>query len=88
MDYDIKLNDVIQLLMKTATEISSVSKDGDVSESNVIEVETECSYYKKGDLVDIKNINYGAWCEAIITSITKKVCDTKENYIYYVQVER
>lgn len=95
-DYNINLNDVIQLMVRinldavkneaTSSNSNKAKKEGEESESNVdeeLEVEAESLYYKIGDAIDCLDQTYGAWFEATILKIFKK----KENLFYSVQWE-
>lgn len=92
MDYDIQLNDVVQLMIKTVVpecdqstttpnEVINKTAPSISSESNEEPTEIKCSskYYKIGDLVDVIDVEYGSWCEATIVEILKKVTSREEN---------
>lgn len=70
MDYDIQLNDVIQLMIKPAVnDGASTSKASDENlEGNEL-IDVESAYYKVGDAVDIQDSMYGAWFEYILIEI-------------------
>ncbi|XP_029037655.2 E3 ubiquitin-protein ligase UHRF1-like [Osmia bicornis bicornis] len=86
-DYNVNLNDVIQLMVRIqmddiqsiATSSNSLSSSSD-SEKEVINNsiedekldEAESLYYKSGDAIDCLDQTYGAWFEAIILKIFKK----------------
>ncbi|XP_012145319.1 ubiquitin-like with PHD and ring finger domains 1 [Megachile rotundata] len=97
-DYNINLNDVIQLMVRIqvdntesiATSSSSVSSNSDSEKevtNNSIEDEkldeAESLYYKPGDAIDCLDQTYGAWFEAIILKIFKK----EDKLIYNVRWE-
>lgn len=97
-DYNINLNDVIQLMMRVnddveikATSSSSAITTSSDSEKGVTDnshedemlIETESLYYKLGDAVDCLDQTYGAWFEAIILKIYKK----EDKLIYNVRWE-
>lgn len=92
-DYNINLNDVIQLMVKinlddtadTATSSNNDNIKKEISESNLDEelVEAESPYYKIGDAVDSLDQIHGAWFEAIVLKIFKK----KEKLLYNLQWE-
>lgn len=86
-DYDIRLNDVIQAMVKPDPETLSLPsattaetaglKTADKSSGGGIQESKEklsCSskYYKVGDLVDVRNISNGAWFEGKIVGIVKR----------------
>lgn len=85
MDYDIRLNDVIQLMIKllpTNNEgmeenihESSTNKDSRLEKN----LDTNSEYYKLGDLIDVRLPDTGAWYEAKITKIFKKENDEKSS---------
>lgn len=73
-DYDIKLNDVIQLLIKADNAEEKIEKENKSSNLNEIKVseemfESKCYYYKKGDQIDVIDHDIGAWFEAKILNI-------------------
>ncbi|CAK9801260.1 E3 ubiquitin-protein ligase UHRF1 [Anthophora plagiata] len=98
-DYNVNLNDVIQLMVRVqtdnvenkATSSSSVTTDSsnfeqdytDNSNKGEILIEGESSYYKIGDAVDCLDQTYGAWFEGIILKIFKN----DDKLIYNVQWE-
>ncbi|XP_063837600.1 E3 ubiquitin-protein ligase UHRF1-like [Ostrinia nubilalis] len=88
-DYNIKLNDVIQLMVKVqAEDVPKKEKtDSEKSEKNVdsekdkdkIEYkDAESSLYAVGDLVDMRDMEQGAWLEG---KIVKIVYDPKTHHI-------
>lgn len=98
-DYNVNLNDVIQLMVKVqindienkATSSNSVTISNSNYEKEIIDnsnkeeelVEAESLYYKVGDAVDCLDQTYGAWFEAIILKIFKK----EDKVIYNLQWE-
>lgn len=86
-DYDIKLNDVIQVMVKPDPETLSLpstttaetaglmtadkSSGGGVQESKE-KLSCSSKYYKVGDLVDVRKISSGAWFEGKIVGIVKR----------------
>lgn len=90
-DYNINLNDVIQLMIKikidntqnkaTSSNDSDIKKKRKISENKEEElVEAESLYYKVGDAIDCLDQIHGAWFEAIIQKILQK----EEEIIYNV----
>ncbi|XP_069692725.1 E3 ubiquitin-protein ligase UHRF1-like [Periplaneta americana] len=75
-DYDIRLNDVIQLMIKSDIDttsalelaVSSCSKTVTPGIRNVTKQQCFSKYYKVGDLVDVRDL-YGAWLEGKIVGI-------------------
>ncbi|XP_046411675.1 E3 ubiquitin-protein ligase UHRF1-like [Neodiprion virginianus] len=90
-DYNVNLNDVIQLMVKAVADESSEEKSTDSYSENEntddkeeIEdnaVEAESRYYKVGDSIDCMDLVYGAWFEANITQILKR----ENNLVYRVK---
>lgn len=87
-DYDIRLNDVVQLMIKPDSEILASPSKVSTAAATVDELNEcasakcelkreECSskYYKLGDLVDVRHMSYGAWFEGRIVGIVKSECD-------------
>ncbi|KAL1439622.1 hypothetical protein MTO96_031882 [Rhipicephalus appendiculatus] len=81
-DYDVGLNDIIQLLVRvvppdltsTASANSSTSPKENPKEPGIPDtssVSTKSQYYKVGDLVDAQDSTNGAWFEAKIVKITQ-----------------
>lgn len=84
-DYDVGLNDTIQLLARAA--ISEPPEPGPKNSSKSVEEQTsteassgdeastsaavDSQYYKVGDLVDAQDMAYGAWFESKVVKITK-----------------
>ncbi|CAK9833449.1 E3 ubiquitin-protein ligase UHRF1 [Anthophora retusa] len=98
-DYNVNLNDVIQLMVRVqtdnvenkATSSSSVTTDSSNFEQDYTDnsnegetlIEGESLYYKIGDAVDCLDQTYGAWFEGIILKIFKN----DDKLIYNVQWE-
>nr|XP_023024422.1 E3 ubiquitin-protein ligase UHRF1-like [Leptinotarsa decemlineata] len=77
MDYDIQLNDVVQLITKIAKSgTDSCEKDNtsvqNKADKNVTFVNAESKFYKVGDLIDVLLVDNGAWYEAFVYKILKK----------------
>lgn len=79
-DYDVGLNDTIQLLSRAAVPDSpevgpnkSVKEQTSKEAINGAEASTavESQYYKVGDLVDAQDVVYGAWFEGKVVNITR-----------------
>lgn len=87
MDYDIQLNDVIQLIVRKPQQSEKNSDknktEGDTKENKPEKklVEAESKFYKRGDIIDVViDSNNGAWYEAIIDKILKpEDCDCTED---------
>lgn len=87
-DYNVNLNDVIQLLIKIKIDntqnkatSSNVKKERKISERKEEElVEVESLYYKVGDAIDCLDQIHGAWFEAIVQKIFQK----EEQIVYNV----
>lgn len=85
-DYDVGLNDIIQLLVRvvppdstsTSSASSSTSLRENSKEPSKPPVGSPCSvqslYYKVGDLVDAQDSTNGAWFEAKVVKITQEGC--------------
>lgn len=81
MDYDIQLNDVIQLMIKqnevetTTDEKTNAEENVDrkIDENELVNVKSD--YYKVGDPIDLQENIYGAWFEYIIDEIKAKKKD-------------
>lgn len=79
-DYNINLNDVIQLMIKIKIDniqnkatSSNVKNERKISENKEEElVEAESLYYKVGDAIDCLDQIHGAWFEANIQKIFQK----------------
>lgn len=77
MDYDINLNDVIQLIIRPsksligdAEENEEIDKKKDIKlDSKKMITHVESKYYKVGDLIDVRLEENGAWYEAVVTEI-------------------
>lgn len=58
------------------------------------EIKCESKYYKNGDFVDIIDVEYGSWIEAVITDIFKSINnDVKDDSVesdltFKVNIER
>lgn len=82
MDYDIQLNDVIQLTVRTSKQ-DKPKKDAIEDEklqndkkNRTTNVEAESQYYKIGDLIDVRLAeNNGAWYEGTINKILRQERD-------------
>lgn len=78
IDYDIQLNDVIQLMTKVLPtdshyEVDKSEEDNiQLDPKTLKEVDTFSKYYKLGDLIDVRLLDTGAWCEAKIIKIFKQ----------------
>lgn len=91
MDYDIRLNDVIQLMIKLLPEEKSTDANNSLeknSNTSQVDTDTTSQYYKIGDLVDVRLSDTGGWYEAKITKIFKKgqlseETETKENDLHF-----
>ncbi|XP_075554830.1 E3 ubiquitin-protein ligase UHRF1-like [Dermacentor variabilis] len=85
-DYDVGLNDIIQLLVRvvpsdstsTSSASSSTSLKENLKEPSKPPVGSPCFmqslYYKVGDLVDARDLTNGAWFEAKVVKITQGGC--------------
>jgi hypothetical protein len=86
-DYDIRLNDVIQLMVKPDPEILSVpsttaartsdlvtpdKRSGGGIQKNDEKLSCFSKFYKVGDLIDVRKISSGAWFEGKIVNIMKR----------------
>lgn len=92
MDYDIRLNDVIQLMIKFLPEEinaeASNSQENVTTKTSQVDIDTISQYYKIGDLVDVRLSDTGGWYEAKLLRIFKKRQlsednGTRENEIYF-----
>ncbi|RZC38251.1 E3 ubiquitin-protein ligase UHRF1 [Asbolus verrucosus] len=98
IDYDIKLNDVIQLLIKVNDEVKSNGKENDdpnvAKETKTEEPErllqAESRYYENGDRIDVIDYNHGAWFEAKILNIsTRKTQNAQESdLVFKIRMDR
>nr|CAD7574866.1 unnamed protein product [Timema californicum] len=77
-DFNINLNDVVQVMEKQVVDpSSSVTLDTDSaegtnkSEDKIEWIPAESKYYTVGDLVDVKETDRGSWVEASILNIYK-----------------
>ncbi|KAJ8737282.1 hypothetical protein PYW07_000553 [Mythimna separata] len=79
-DYNIKLNDVIQLMVraqpedspkkKTDAKTEDTKQEADVSSGKNVEYkDAESTLYQVGDLIDVRDRELGSWLEAKITRI-------------------
>lgn len=88
LDYNINLNDVIQLMIKVNDmKNEAISSDnnvkGEIESNEDMEeglVEAESLHYKVGDAIDCLDEVHGAWFEAII----QKIFEKEEEKIYNV----
>lgn len=85
-DYDIRLNDVVQLMVKPDPEILSLPStttaktpdhvadkcSGDRILNKTEKLSCSSKYYKVGDLVDVRKISNGAWFEGRIVGIVER----------------
>lgn len=86
MDYDINLNDVIQLIVRAPkSSIEDVEKEEKINkkdikiDSNKVITDVESKYYKVGDNIDVRLEENGAWYEAVILQIfTRGLSSEKE----------
>lgn len=87
-DYDIKLNDVVQLMIRSDSEtpvsptkvsaaVATVDESNECGSAKCELKQEECvsKYYRVGDLVDARNVLNGAWFEGRIVRIVKSECD-------------
>ncbi|XP_044258582.1 E3 ubiquitin-protein ligase UHRF1-like [Tribolium madens] len=72
-DYDIKLNDVIQLLIKLDSVEQKTGKENKSPNTREIktesQIEAKSRYYENGDKIDVIDSDHGAWFEAKILNI-------------------
>ncbi|CAH0547983.1 unnamed protein product [Brassicogethes aeneus] len=89
MDYDIQLNDVIQLMIRKPREPSEEpekEKNNEKTKDKENLVECESLYYKKGDFVDVIHDGNGAWYESVIEEVLMKESDeTEKEFVYKVK---
>jgi hypothetical protein len=91
-DYDVQLNDVIQLMIKSVFETPLSSSKANVTAAVVGEPSRVGSgkselnvskYYKVGDFVDVRIVSYDAWFESkivgLLTSESGKIHSQMEN---------
>lgn len=85
-DYDIKLNDVIQMYVKN-NEKENYSPNID---KNLEKIEAKSFYYERGDKIDVVDNDNGAWFEAKVINIftTEKTQLDENNLIFQVQMDR
>ncbi|XP_069674627.1 E3 ubiquitin-protein ligase UHRF1-like [Periplaneta americana] len=79
-DYEVRLNDVIQLMIKPDIECFTSSKSCHVpvtieslpnkSDVNLQKCGVKC--FQVGDLVDVKLLSYGAWFEGTVIDVVKR----------------
>uniref|UniRef100_A0A1B6CG73 RING-type E3 ubiquitin transferase n=1 Tax=Clastoptera arizonana TaxID=38151 RepID=A0A1B6CG73_9HEMI len=91
-DYNIKLNDVIQLMEKPDLSFldKKVEENQNVVQQNKISV-AQSLHFKVADPVDYKDEASGAWCEGKIKSIFEDETileDSEEKYSYNVECIR
>lgn len=84
MDYDIRLNDVIQLMVKLLpkeNDLINTVEDKTATKESKVESDRDATsqYYKLGDLIDVKLSDTGAWYEAKITKIFKRPKEDEES---------
>uniref|UniRef100_A0A4W6CP54 E3 ubiquitin-protein ligase UHRF n=1 Tax=Lates calcarifer TaxID=8187 RepID=A0A4W6CP54_LATCA len=83
-DYNVGLNDIVQLLVRQkiapVNVIKSKDKEADTSaQTNTPElIDPGFGYYKINELVDARDLNMGAWFEAQIVNVTKTTKTPKE----------
>lgn len=71
-DYNIKINDVIQLIVKSQNEEKArevVSKNKEEKENKIVYYDAKSKLYVIGDLVDVRDQELGAWHEGKIVRI-------------------
>ena len=97
-DYDVKVNDIIQLIVRSEKMPLGVSQADNIPEEKQAPgkkvgkeevkevVEAESDHYKVGHEIDVKNAETGAWFEAVIEKITAND-DVKglDNLTYHVK---
>ncbi|KAJ9587699.1 hypothetical protein L9F63_018879 [Diploptera punctata] len=94
-DYDIRLNDVIQLMVKPDLSLLNESEKSSepppelckddqpsVSTESPTENAVLSKYFKMGDMVDVRNISYGAWFEVEMQNV-----HLNEGIIYQVSLD-
>ncbi|XP_018572895.1 E3 ubiquitin-protein ligase UHRF1-like [Anoplophora glabripennis] len=79
MDYDISLNDVIQLIVRSQKPLTEglEEKEVDKKEDNNVDnnkriIDAQSKFYKVEDLIDVRLEENGAWYEAVISKIFTK----------------
>jgi E3 ubiquitin-protein ligase UHRF1 len=88
LDYDIKLNDVVHLMIRPDSEtpvsptkvsaaVATVDESNACGSAKCELKQEECvsKYYRVGDFVDVRNVLNGAWFEGRIVRIVKSECD-------------
>ena len=99
-DYDVKVNDIIQLIVRVDKQPLGESQADNVPKSQdspskkpkvkvVKEVsEATSEYYKVGEKIDCKDADTGAWFEAIINKVTQNDDVTGvDNLTYHIKYE-
>lgn len=97
MDYDIQLNDVIQLMIQTK------KQDIDITDKELVIkkekqhndelVDVKSLYYKIGDRIDLNDEDIGGWFECYINSIKAKRSDVvdgktdEKNILFFAKSE-
>lgn len=85
MDYNIQLNDVIQLMMKLLTKEQQDKLTNNENKAKLSEMldtfDSTSEYFKLGDLVDVRLPENGSWYEGIITKICHKKMQNDRNII-------
>ena len=95
-DYSVKINDTIQLMVKTAIlgesqvdnlPIKEKDQVKDKKEALVLEIkDAESHFFKVGDEIDCKDADTGAWFEAVIKRITENDdVQGVDNLTYHVE---
>lgn len=87
MDYDIHLNDVVQLMIKSQSQILPVAdeKGGSTADESVPSCSTTLpvsNYYKVDDKINYLDSNYGAWFDGTLVEIlnaTEPADETKSS---------
>lgn len=85
IEYDVQLNDVVQLMVKAEIDIVHLKTDSSPSTSvETYEEDAKSQYFNIGDHVDMRDI-HGAWFEGKIVRITKNVANAEESdFKFYV----
>uniref|UniRef100_A0AAQ4RXE9 E3 ubiquitin-protein ligase UHRF n=1 Tax=Gasterosteus aculeatus aculeatus TaxID=481459 RepID=A0AAQ4RXE9_GASAC len=91
-DYNVGLNDIVQLLVRQKMSAVDVVKKGQTastsSQTNTPElVDPGFGLYKINELVDARDLNMGAWFEAQIVNVTKTTKTPKEEAAEEVSAE-
>lgn len=88
LDYDIQLNDVIQLMVslnKQADNVTNEKADDSVASSSGVPLDddelVDCvsTFYKIDDPIDVRHDEDGSWVEYVITSIKAKRIEVSRN---------